>query len=73
MIIYREDYMQDLLNDIKKLKDVKEMVGLYSVSTIQSFLQDIIDEKQKEVDLITKKDNQRAFNDYLKGGKSWVE
>ena len=64
--------MQDLLNDIKNLKDVKEMVGLYSVSTIQSFLQDIIDEKQKEVDLITKKDNQRAFDDYLKGGKSWV-
>ncbi len=64
--------MQDLLNDIKKLKDVKEKVGLYSASTIESFLQDIIEEKQKEVDLITKKDNQRAFDDYLKGGKSWV-
>lgn len=65
--------MQELLQDIKDLKQVQESVGLYSNSTIQSFIQDIIDKKQAEVNKITEADNKRAFNDYLKGGKSWVE
>lgn len=42
--------MNDLINDIKKLTDIKESVGLFSTSTIQSFIQDIINEKQKQVD-----------------------
>lgn len=42
--------MNDLIDDIKKLTDIKESVGLFSTSTIQSFIQDIINEKQKQVD-----------------------
>lgn len=42
--------MNDLINDIKKLTDIKESVGLFSTSTIQSFIQDMINEKKKQVD-----------------------
>lgn len=38
--------MNDILNDIEKLIDIKESVGLFSTSTIQSLIQDMIDEKQ---------------------------
>lgn len=38
--------MNDILNDIEKLTDIKESVGLFSTSTIQSLIQDMIDEKQ---------------------------
>ena len=65
--------MQELLKDIEDLKHVQESLGLYSNSTIKSFIQDIIDKKYAEVNKITKADNKRAFDDYLKGGKSWVE
>jgi len=41
--------MNDLIHDINKLTDIKESVGLFSTSTIQSLIQDMIDEKQKEV------------------------
>ena len=64
--------MQDLLKDIEDLKIVQESVGLYSSSTIKSFIQDIIDKKQAEVNKIKEADDKRAFDDYLKGGKSWV-
>jgi len=41
--------MNDILNDIEKLTDIKESVGLFSTSTIQSLIQDMIDEKQSIV------------------------
>ena len=41
--------MNDILNDIEKLTDIKESVGLFSISTIQSLIQDMIDEKQSIV------------------------
>ena len=41
--------MNDLIHDIKKLTDIKESVGLFSTSTIQSLIQNMIDEKQSIV------------------------
>jgi len=41
--------MNDILNDIEKLTDIKESVGLFSTSTIQSLIQNMIDEKQSIV------------------------
>tara|TARA_R100001015_G_C4558215_1_gene118621 strand:+ start:572 stop:781 length:210 start_codon:yes stop_codon:yes gene_type:complete len=38
--------MNDILHDIEKLTDIKESVGLFSTSTIQSLIQDLINEKQ---------------------------
>lgn len=38
--------MNDILHDIEKLTDIKESVGLFSNSTIQSLIQDLINEKQ---------------------------
>lgn len=41
--------MNDILHDIEKLTDIKESVGLFSNSTIQSLIQDLINEKQSIV------------------------
>ena len=41
--------MNEILNDIEKLTDIKESVGLFSTSTIQSLIQNMIDEKQSIV------------------------
>ena len=41
--------INEILHDIERLKNIKQSVGQFSVSTIQSFIQDIIDEKQKAV------------------------
>ena len=40
--------MNDLLHDIRKLKEIQEAVGQFSSETIKSLLQDLIDAKQKE-------------------------
>ena len=41
--------MNDILHDIEKLTDIKKSVGLFSNSTIQSLIQDLINEKQSVV------------------------
>ena len=41
--------MNDILHDIEKLTDIKNSVGLFSTSTIQSLIQDLINEKQSIV------------------------
>jgi|TARA_R100000084_G_C4630853_1_gene138265 hypothetical protein len=41
--------MNDIINDIEKLTDIKQSVGLFSNSTIQSLIQELINEKQKIV------------------------
>lgn len=41
--------MNDILHDIEKLTDIKKSVGLFSNSTIQSLIQDLINEKQSIV------------------------
>ena len=41
--------MNDIINDIEKLTDIKNSVGLFSTSTIQSLIQELINEKQKIV------------------------
>ena len=41
--------MNDILHDIEKLTDIKNSVGLFSTSTIQSLIQELIDEKQSIV------------------------
>ena len=41
--------MNDILHDIRKLEEIKNSVGQFSESTIQSFIQDMIDEKSKQV------------------------
>ena len=46
--------INEILHDIKRLENIKQSVGQFSVSTIQSFIQDIIDEKQKEVNAFEK-------------------
>tara|TARA_R100000773_G_C4215140_1_gene113958 strand:+ start:1041 stop:1226 length:186 start_codon:yes stop_codon:yes gene_type:complete len=61
--------MNYLTEDIKELKEIRDSVGLYSTSTIKSFLQIMIERKQKEMAVITKQDDTRAMIDYIKGGK----
>ena len=34
--------MNDIINDIEKLTDIKNSVGLFSTSTIQSLIQELI-------------------------------
>lgn len=46
--------INEILHDIEKLKNIKQSVGQFSVSTIQSFIQDMIDEKQKAVNAFEK-------------------
>ena len=65
--------MQDLLHDIKELQRIEKSVGVLYDSTVKTLVQEMIERKQSEVNKITKADDKRAFNDYLKGGKSWVE
>jgi hypothetical protein len=65
--------MQDLLHDIEELQRIEKSVGVLYDSTVKTLVQEMIERKQSEVNKITKADDQRAFNDYLKGGKSWVE
>lgn len=64
--------MQDLLHDIKELQRIEKSVGVLYDSTVKTLVQEMIERKQSEVNKITKADDKRAFDDYLKGGKSWV-
>lgn len=41
--------MNDIIKDIEKLTDIKQSVGLFSNSTIQSLIQELINDKQKIV------------------------
>ena len=52
--------MNDLMQDVKELKEIRESVGLYSTSTIKSFLQDMIVRKMKEIAEILKADEERS-------------
>ena len=52
--------MNDLMQDVKELKEIRESVGLYSTSTIKSFLQDMIVRKMKEIADISKTDEERS-------------
>ena len=52
--------MNDLMQDVKELKEIRESVGLYSTSTIKSFLQDMIVRKMKEIAEISKADEARS-------------
>ena len=64
--------MQDLLHDIEELQRIEKSVGVLYDSTVKTLVQEMIERKQAEVNKITKSDDKRAFDDYLKGGKSWV-
>jgi len=44
-----EHIMNNILNDIKKLEDIQASIGQFSASTVKSFIQDIIDEKNKQI------------------------
>jgi len=61
--------MNDILHDIEKLTDIKESVGLFSTSTIQSLIQDLIDEKQSIVQQFEKEipSHIEELNKKLKG------
>ena len=65
--------MQDLLIDIEELERIEKSVGVLFDSTVKTMVQEMIERKQSEVNKITNADDKRAFDDYLKGGKSWVE
>ena len=41
--------MNDILHDIKKLQEIKSLCYGFSRGTIESHIQDMIDEKQKQV------------------------
>jgi len=41
--------MNDIIKDIEKLTDIKQSVGLFSNSTIQSLIQELINDKEKIV------------------------
>ena len=41
--------MNNISNDIKKLEDIQASIGQFSDSTVKSFIQDIIDEKNKQI------------------------
>ncbi len=61
--------MNDILHDIQKLTDIKESVGLFSTSTIQSLIQDLINEKQSIVQQFEKEipSHIEELNKKLKG------
>tara|TARA_Y100000114_G_C11545162_1_gene224505 strand:+ start:373 stop:564 length:192 start_codon:yes stop_codon:yes gene_type:complete len=61
--------MNDILHDIEKLTDIKESVGLFSDSTIQSLIQDLINEKQSIVQQFEKEipSHIQELNKKLKG------
>ena len=61
--------MNDILHDIKKLTDIKQSVGLFSTSTIQSLIQELIDEKQSVVQQFEKEipSHIEELNKKLKG------
>ena len=61
--------MNDILHDIKKLTDIKQSVGLFSTSTIQSLIQELIDEKQSIVQQFEKEipSHIEELNKKLKG------
>ena len=65
--------MQDLLHDIEELQRIEKSVGVLYDSTVKSLVQEMKKKKKSEVNKITNADDKRAFDDYLKGGKSWVE
>ena len=52
--------MNDLMQDVKELKEIRESVGLFSTSTIKSYLQDMITRKEKEIAHISKTDEERS-------------
>ena len=52
--------MNDLMQDVKELKEIRESVGLFSTSTIKSYLQDMINRKEKEIALILLEDEKRS-------------
>ena len=41
--------MNDILHDIEQLKEIQNAVGQFSASTIKSYIQDMINEKQKQI------------------------
>ena len=61
--------MNDILHDIEKLTDIKNSVGLFSTSTIQSLIQELIDEKQSIVQQFEKEipSHIEELNKKLKG------
>lgn len=61
--------MNDIINDIEKLTDIKNSVGLFSTSTIQSLIQDLINEKQSIVSEFEKEipSHIQELNKKLKG------
>ena len=61
--------MNDILHDIEKLTDIKNSVGLFSTSTIQSLIQELIDEKQSIVKQLEKEipSHIEELNKKLKG------
>ena len=61
--------MNDILHDIKKLTDIKQSVGLFSTSTIQSLIQELIAEKQSIVQQFEKEipSHIEELNKKLKG------
>jgi len=61
--------MNDILHDIKKLTDIKESVGLFSTSTIQSLIQDLINEKQSIVTQFEKQAELGEDWEYERGGE----
>jgi hypothetical protein len=41
--------MNNLIHDIEQLKEIQNAVGQFSASTIKSYIQDMIDEKQRKL------------------------
>jgi len=63
-----EHIMNNILNDIKKLQDIQASIGQFSVSTVKSFIQDIIDEKNKQIEQFeTDKMSYKEYEEHMKG------
>ena len=55
----------ELYEDVKKLEEIKSVCFGYSRSTIQSHIQDLINEKNKQIAKIQDEHNRRSLEDLL--------
>lgn len=60
--------MNDIINDIQKLKEIKSLCDGFSRSTIESYIQDMINEKQKQLtDFEIQNMSYQQYQEHMKG------
>ena len=60
--------MNNILHEIEQLKEIQNAVGQFSASTIKSYIQDMIDEKQKQItDFEIQNMSYEQYEEHMKG------